>query len=155
LLNEKCRAGWELYGVYAASDGSEYRVLFKIPCPERELLDSFARETALSLQRLKNERQRVARALLKDLSALDGVLGLTVRESAKDARTVSHAGTGEKSAEVKIDDDGKFLVQEREVPLWFNSDDGILEPEDSAKTKGGVPQTALSVLIGQILARIK
>ena len=65
LINEKCRIGWELYGVYAESpDGSTYRVLFKVPCPERKALDGFARETKLTLQRLKNERQRAARALV-------------------------------------------------------------------------------------------
>jgi hypothetical protein len=42
-----------------------------------------------------------------------------------------------------------------EIPLWFNSAHGGLEPKDSAKKDGLVSQTALGVLVELVLKEMK
>ncbi len=159
LINERSRVGWELYGVYAESlDGSKYRLLFKAPCPEREarkLLAHCAPETELSFQQA---RKQAAKELLKDLFDLNGVLGLTVEKSEgkEDVLTVDLVGKKEGVA-VKINDAGNLVLRkssgsDKGVPLWFNSLDGVLEPEEK---EGLVPQTALGVFVNQILNEMK
>jgi len=184
LINAKCLIGWELYGVYAESaDGSKYRVLFRVPCPERERLAQFAWDTGHAFQAA---RKQAAEALLADLIRLHGVLGLRVTKlsgSGKGAE-VEHDFSA-KGAAVIIDSTGAITIRTGirpgatpEVPLWFNSASGVLEPvverektqatlspavqgvgvlepEDSAKAKGLGSQTALGVLVDAILTAMK
>src|ERR1019366_4668386 len=99
LINEKCRIGWALHGMYAESaDGSKYRLLFRIPCPERVALARFAREAK---EEFGAERKCAAEGLLEDLLGLNGVWGLTVAKSEEGELIVRHR-LGTKDAAVYV-----------------------------------------------------
>jgi hypothetical protein len=157
LINEKSRAGWELYGVYAESpDGSKYRVLFKVPCPEREMLAAFARDNG---QTFPDGIKRAAEQLLQDLLGLNGTSGFVVQpaEAGRVYVALGHVGSAV-SAEVVAKDGAIWIVRGKggtEIPLWFNSAHGGLEPKDSAKKDGLVSQTALGVLVELVLKEMK
>jgi hypothetical protein len=163
LINEKSRIGWELHGVYSersdrsnseSSDRSKYRVLFKVPCEELELMASFAREKNRGA-----EQKRVAEALLKDLRGL-GVPGFQVGKLGEGEGELSVTFGESASAEVKVQESGIWVGKDKRngKNLAFAAASGLFFPEkgkESEGTKNLASKTALAVLVAEILEAMK
>ena len=158
LINARCRAGWELQGVYPEStDGSKYRLLFRMPCEAWKLLADFARKNGGTVD--KAAEAQAAKALLKDLcSVMEGSgFSATAREQEDD---VVVTGPGRLQATVEILEHGSIVLTTispgkgqptTRVPLAFNPARAALEPE-ATETNPPVPRSALDVLVAEILA---
>ena len=155
VINEKCRAGWELEGLFSKdADRRRYRLLFKIPAPELEMMSSFAKEMGPDFLL---QREQAAEALLQALVDFDGQAGFRIQRLGI-RRVVVFLG-GCPSVSVKRSD-GRVCIVElgdglREIPLTYEPASGLLEPVRAAESTGVAPQTALCALIGEILNTIR
>jgi hypothetical protein len=155
VINQKCRSGWNLYGIYPESgNGNRYRVLFSIASPECELLAEAMREREPAAKKAERE---AALTLLQDLrETLRSCPGFEVEGDAGASpyqlRVISMSTDTSVTLEVP-DKSGSIYIGSDPFPFRFNSFVGVLEPADAAERKNG--HTALVMLVKEILKRTK
>jgi len=155
VINQKCRAGWELVGLYPENTGRRrYRLLFKIPAPELDIMSGFAKEMG---HEFHSQREKAAEVLLQALLGLDGQAGFRVQRLGN-LRVVVFFGNCP-SVSVKRSD-GRVCIVEiggglREVPLTYDPASGLLAARPAESTGVASVQTALCVLLAEIVNTIR